>query len=220
MGIEAAILGGAGIGAVGSILGGREARKGAQAGANTQYQMHLDQMQLYRDQIERNEPFRKIGLAALQDYQNQLKTPLQFDPTYGIKQLDSSAAARGLYGSTGHLSRIADYATRGKYDAQSAHLNRLAALAGLGQTATNSMGNTTANMGSLSQATANNLSNLQQAQGNARASTYMGLANTANNALSQYMYGRGMGLFQPTNPMAGYQPGMGYTPQQYVTGNY
>ena len=201
-----AILGGAAIGGLGSILGGREARKGAQAGANTQWQM-------YQDQMERNAPFREIGLNALRDYEKSLKTPLAFDPSYGIKQLDSSAAARGSFGSTGHLSRIADYATRGQYDAQSAHLNRLAALAGLGQTATNSMNAT-------SQATGNNLSNLAQSAGNARASTYMGLANTANNALSQYMYGRGMGMFQPTNPMAGYQPGMGYSPQQFVTGNY
>ena len=176
-----AILGGAAIGGLGSILGGREARKGAQAGANTQYQMH-------RENMLAQQPFREVGLKALMDYQNALKTPLQFDPTYGIKQLDASAAARGLYGSTGHLSRIADYATRGKYQAQSDHLNRLASLAGVGQTATNNMSNLTQN-------TANNLANLQQAQGNARASTYMGLANTANNALGQYMYGRGMGLF-------------------------
>ena len=174
MGIETAILGGAGIGAVGSILGGREARKGANAGADTQWRM-------YQDQVRRQQPFYDMGLDAAERYRDELFSPnyIQNMSRSGINALDSSAAARGLYGSTGHLSDIANYVGQ---NVQGDRLNRLASLAGYGPSSASSMNAT-------SQATGNNLSNLAQAAGNARASSYMGLANTANNALSQYAMG-------------------------------
>lgn len=172
-----AILGGAAIGALGSYLGGREARKGAQAGARTQWRM-------YEDSMERNEPFRQIGLAALQDYEKQIRDPnfIQDNAQLGINALDSSAAARGLYGSTGHQSDIAEYVAN---TVRGSQLNRLAALAGLGQTATNSANNMSMN-------TAGNLANLQQNVGNARASTYLGMGNAAGGALNQYAMQQGM----------------------------
>lgn len=64
------------------------------------------------------------------------------------------------------------------------YTNRLASIAGIGQTATQSLGGLGAGFA------ANQGAALQNA-GNARASSYLGIGNSAGNALNQYMLGQG-----------------------------
>ena len=187
IGTGTAILGGAALGAFGSKKAGDAAKSASNAATAEQRR----QFNLMREDYA---PFRETGLQA----NNRLWELLQ-DPNYvqniakpGINAIDSSAAARGLYGSTGHLSDIANHVSN---NAQGEYLNRLASLAGYGQSATNSMSQ-------MGQGYANNIAQGIQNAGNARASSYLGMGNALANMGNQYMMGRGMGMFgggSPTN---------------------
>lgn len=101
----------------------------------------------------------------------------QFRLQEGTSAIDRSAAARGgvlsgntIRAQTGYASNLA----AGEYGN---YVNRLLAMAGLGQTATNTAVNTGANY-------ANNASGIQQNIGDARASGVMGAANSIGNAVN------------------------------------
>lgn len=90
----------------------------------------------------------------------------QFQLTEGQRAIDSSAAARGglMRGST--LARLQEFGQGLADQTYGQYYNRLAALAGMGQTATG----TATGLGS---ATASNLGNLYMGAGDARASSYL-----------------------------------------------
>lgn len=117
----------------------------------------------------------------------------QFGLTEGVRALDSSAAASGGLFSGKAAKALTKFGT--DYADQQGftpYYNRLAGLAGVGQTATNQ----TAQAG---QQTASNVGNALMSAGNARASGIQGSANAWGNALGQgaglfgYMYGQGWG---------------------------
>ncbi len=174
MSLTGAILGGAAIGGVSSLLGSRSARKSAD-------RARRESRRQYNQTREDYAPFREAGYNALSELQALMNSPNY--QNYGVNALDRSAAARGLYGSTGHYSDINRWASQD-------HMNRLGALAGMGQTATNSLSTFGAN-------NAANMGNLMQSAGNARASGYLGVGNALNNALNQYMLGQGSGHINP-----------------------
>lgn len=117
----------------------------------------------------------------------------QFGLDEGSKALQTSAsAAGGLFsGKAGKaLTKFGqDYADQQGF---TPYANRLASLAGIGQTATNQNN-------SLGQAAAGNIGQAYQTAGNARASGIQGSANAWGQTLGQlggvagYMYGRGSG---------------------------
>jgi hypothetical protein len=90
----------------------------------------------------------------------------QFQLTEGLRSIDNSAASRGglLRGST--LARLQEYGQGLADQTYGNYFNRLASLAGMGQTATG----TAASLGSN---TANNISGLISGAGDARASSYL-----------------------------------------------
>lgn len=118
----------------------------------------------------------------------------QFGLKEGVRALDSSAAASGGLFSGKAAKALTkfgtDYADQQGY---TPYKNSLAALAGIGQTATNQNN-------SLGQAAAGNIGQAYQSAGNARASGIAGSANAWGNAIGQgaglagYMYGRGNGF--------------------------
>jgi hypothetical protein len=117
----------------------------------------------------------------------------QFGMQQGQQALERSAAARGSV-LGGNALRAAtqfgqDYAGT-KFNEE---FNRLMAMAGLGQVATNGSANASQNYG-------NNASNLLQQQGDARASGILGAWNGANssinNGINAYMMYRG-GWYDP-----------------------
>lgn len=113
----------------------------------------------------------------------------QFRLNEGTKALQASAAARGGLNSGATLKALTRYGQdygASEYDKaynrfnndQSARFNRLSSIAGIGQTANNTMANAGANY-------ANNVSQNQMAAGNAQAAGMVGQANAFNNGMSQ-----------------------------------
>jgi hypothetical protein len=178
MGIETAILGSALIGANATS----RASKAQVAGADQATQL---QREMFNKQIELQQPFQEAGVNALAKMQKGVVSDYM-DPAYqfrlgeGMKALDRQAAARGGLISGGALKAAQrygqDYASQEFGNAY----NRLAAMAGIGQTATGAMGNAAGNFGT-------NAGNNYMGAANARASGYIGGANTLAGSLNQYM---------------------------------
>ena len=192
------------------------------------------QQQQFERQVELQEPWRQAGITAL----NKL-TPLateytpfgmqqfQQDPGYafrmseGMKALERSAAARGGLLSGGMLRGAQRYGQDlasqeymnafNRYQAErNARLNPLQSLAGVGQTATNQLGQA-------GQAMASNVGQALGAAAQARASGYIGGANALTGALGTYLnYQQGQNYLnarfpqQAAAPITDYSYG-GYT---------
>lgn len=107
----------------------------------------------------------------------------QFQMNEGIKALDRSASSRGLVRSGAQEKAIARYGQGLAEQSFGNYVNRLANLAGVGQTATQSLAGIGAN-------TASNVGNAHMASGAARASGYMNKAGAVNNMVNQ-----GVGLW-------------------------
>jgi hypothetical protein len=217
--IAAAVVGSSLLGASASRSAAKTQAAAADQAADTQKQIADQQIALQKQQFERQvelqEPWRQAGITAL----NKL-TPLateytpfgmqqfQQDPGYafrmseGMKALDRSAAARGglLSGSTlkGAQRYGQDLASQeymnafNRYQAErNARLNPLQSLAGVGQTATNQLGQAGQAMASnVGQALGSYGQNYAQALGaaaQARASGYMGGANALSKGLGTYL---------------------------------
>ena len=195
--IPAAIIGSA-------LLGSSASKKAASTQADAANRAADLQMQQFERQVELQEPWRQAGITAL----NKL-TPLateytpfgmdqfQQDPGYafrmseGMKALERSAAARSKLLSGGMLKDAQRYGQDlasqeymnafNRYQAErNARLNPLQSLAGVGQTATNQLGQA-------GQTMASNVGQALGAAGQARASGYMGGANALTGALGTYL---------------------------------
>jgi hypothetical protein len=141
-------------------------------------------------------PYREAGYKALGQYQTEINTPItaadvmqdpgyQFGLTQGQLALDRKTAAMGGRVSGAALKSAArygtDYASTGynaAYQRGQDRLNRLAALANIGQTATGG----SAAAGATA---ANSISNLISSQGNASAAGQVAQGNIWGNAANQ-----------------------------------
>ena len=209
--IPAAIIGSA-------LLGSSASKKAASTQADAANRAADLQMQQFERQVELQEPWRQAGITAL----NKL-TPLateytpfgmdqfQQDPGYafrmseGMKALERSAAARGGLLSGGMLRGAQRYGQDlasqeymnafNRYQAErNARLNPLQSLAGVGQTATNQLGQA-------GQTMASNVGQALGAAGQARASGYMGGANALTGALGTYLnYQHGQNFLNAMRP--------------------
>jgi hypothetical protein len=210
-----------------AVLGGLAANQAGrtQAGAANRA-ADLQQSQFER-QIELQAPYRQAGERALNklegasDYTPFGMQQFQQDPGYGFrlsegqKALDRSAAARGGLISGGALKAAQRYGQEmgsqeynnafNRYQTErNAQLNPLQSLAGVGQTATNQLGQAGQNY-------ATNAGQALGAAGQAQASGYIGMANAAAGGLGQYMnYGQQQQqnslLQQVLNRPTGYSP--------------
>lgn len=141
-------------------------------------------------------PFLTAGYGAL-DKENAFlngdtsgfdKSPdYLFSLNQGIGALDKSAAARGSLYSGGHSADLTQFAEWNANQFANNYWNKLAGMAGQGQTTAGNLGSFGANM-------ANNVSNLDNASGNARASSYLQQGNIAGqkagvlgNAFNQFL---------------------------------
>jgi len=152
-----------------------------------------------------NQPWRDQGITALNEINAQMPdlnkqftmSDFQADPGYqfrmdeGTKAIERSAAVRGGIASGRTLKELtrfgqnnADQAYQGAYDRfnndRSNRFNRLASLAGIGQTANQSNVNSGTNMG-------NNISNNITSAGNAQAAGSMATGNAVNSGIGQGM---------------------------------
>jgi hypothetical protein len=120
----------------------------------------------------------------------------QFRVDEGARALDASASARGGVLSGGAAKAMARYgqdmgsqeygAAYNRYNNDmTTRFNRLSALAGTGQTATNTGIASGANLTGQLQQGVNNITNSNNSAGNARASQYAGTANAIGGAANQ-----------------------------------
>lgn len=201
-----------------AVLGSRASKKAASTQADAANRAADLQMKQFERQVELQEPWRQAGITAL----NKL-TPLateytpfgmqqfQQDPGYafrmqeGMKALERSAAARGglLSGSMlkGAQRYGQDLASQeymnafNRYQAErNARLNPLQSLAGIGQTATNQLGQA-------GQTMAGNVGQAMGAAAQARASGYVGGANALSQGLGTYLnYQQGQNFLNAMRP--------------------
>lgn len=209
--LAAAAIGAAVIGGGASIIGGAKAAKATKQAANTQIGEQRRQYDLTRADYA---PWREAGSAAITKmagvyglngtvpasggttgtgaYGGFFESPdYQYRKDETEKAANRGLSSRGLLGSGGAViakSRLAGNLASGEYGDW---WNRLAGIAGVGQTAT-------AGTAAAGQAATNGITQAIGAAGNARASSY---ANTAsainggiNNVLSAYLYQQGGGF--------------------------
>lgn len=232
----------AAIGAVSTAVGagvqisqGKKAAKAQRQAADQQAQTAADQIAEERRQYDLTRadyaPYREAGYKALDTLssmyganpngktldmsQQVMATPgYQFRLGEGIKAAERSAAARGLLGSGATMKAIQRYGEGLASSEYDNYANRLAALAGVGQTATGSTAAAgqaaVAGMGSARNAMGQAAVNA----GNARASSYINTADAINGAINNgvgaYLYsqrggfggGSGGGFTPPYNPDA------------------
>lgn len=195
----------AGTAVVGGLLNNNAARSAASqqsdatAAAQAQNQTQSDQARSDAAQTREDyAPYRAAGVSALGTLQSEINTPttaadVMSDPGYqfGLSQgqlgLDRKAAASGGRVSGAALKSASEYATNyatsgynAAYQRRQDRLNRLAALAGIGQSSTGASAMAGAGGDGLR---AN--ANLTSAQGNANAASTLAQGNIWGGALNQ-----------------------------------
>lgn len=158
---------------IGGAIGNRGARRAADAQAQAQ-QAAIDEQRRQYDQTRQDmEPWRLAGQDGLNRLQGLLNDPnsIQDSNAYqwrlgqGLQALDRSAAARGGMFNGGHSADLMQFGQGLASQEYGDQWNRLAGLAGVGQTANSQLGQFGANM-------AGNVGNALGNIGNARASSY------------------------------------------------
>ena len=198
-----------------ALLGASAAKSAAKTQAASADQATQLQREMFEKQLELQQPFQEAGVNALAKMQKGVVSDYM-DPAYqfrlgeGMKALERQAAARGGLISGGALKAAQrygqDYASQEFGNAY----NRLAAMAGIGQTATGAMGNAAGNFGV-------NAGQNYMGAANARASGYVGAANALTGGVNQYMnYTQGQNLINSLNRNPAYgrinSGGGGYSP--------
>lgn len=215
IGTTAAIVGGV-VGAGASLLGASKASKAQQQATDQAAALEREnialQREIYNQQRADLAPWRETGAKTLAELARRLPEltaapdPTQFraDPGYqfaldeGQRALERSAAARGSLNSGGTLKALTRYAQGMAdqqygtwYDRQRAvqgdTYNRLANLAGVGQTATTQTNQAAQNMGAQIGQSLSGIGNAAIQAGNARASGYAAMGQGINQAIGGAM---------------------------------
>lgn len=191
------VAGAAIVGSVGGALIGSHA---ASSAADRQAQSTADAVGEQRRQYDQTRedytPYREVGAASLKQLQTEMNAPVtaadaMSDPGYqfGLQQgqlgLDRKAAASGGRVSGAALKSASEYATNyattgysAAYQRRQDRLNRLAALANIGQTST-------AGSAAAGASSSNAISGLLTAQGNAAGAAQLAQGNIWGNATNQ-----------------------------------
>lgn len=168
-----------------ALIGSKASSKAAETQATAADQATQLQERMFNKQVELQEPWRQAGVNALNRMQSG-DVMSYMDPSYkfrlgeGLKALDRQAAARGGLISGGALKAAQRYGQDFASQEFGNAYNRLAGLAGIGQTATGATSNAAGNFGA-------NAGNLITGAGAARASGYVGSTNALTGGLNQYL---------------------------------
>lgn len=216
--------------AAAALIGGRQSAKAAQRAADTTASAADRAIDLQREQFERQvqlqEPYRQAGVNALAKMGTGFtgQVDLTQDPGYGFrfqqgqKALERSAAARGglISGNTGGALQqfgqgLASQEYQNAYNRALNQYNTTAALAGIGQTATNNMGMAGGNyanaVGNIGIGQGNTAANALLAAQQARSSSY----GQMGNVLGNYLGGGGQAAFSQTGlGGSGFGSGLAY----------
>ena len=190
----------AGASVVGSLIGGSMQSDAASQASATQAQSTATQVAENSRQYDQTRadsaPYRAAGASALGTLQGEMgqqttAAEAMSDPGYqfGLQQgqlaIDRKAAANGGRDSGAALKSAAEYATNyattgysAAYQRRQDRLNRLASLAGIGQTAT-------ASSAAAGAASSNALTSIVNSQGNAAAAGQLAQGNIWGNTANQ-----------------------------------
>lgn len=133
--LPAAVIGSSLVGAGASLLGSRQQADAARAAQDQSWNIFQQQRQDFA-------PWREAGARGLTRLERLVNVPFEQSPGYnfrfneGVRAIDRAAAARGMLGSGARLRALQRYGQGIASDEYSNYVNRLAALAGIGQTAT------------------------------------------------------------------------------------
>jgi hypothetical protein len=231
----AAMIGGAVIGAVGSNMAANKQSKSVDAANNEtarEYdQTRADQLALLERQRVDQQPWLDAGKNALSKLASGIDLPsdpgYQFRLNQGTQGIQRAASARGGLYSGATLKALARFNQDTASQEYGNSWNRLASIAGLGQTATNQMGQAGQNAyGTIANAgmnASNNIGQNMMGAANARASGYVGGANAINNGIGQYLnYSQNQNLLSrlsSNNNVGGYNDEMSRINQQLYSGD-
>ena len=158
------------------------------------------QWDMYSQNRDDLAPYRAAGTQGLQQFQSSIGPSFQQSPGYqfafdqGVQAIDRGASARGLLGSGARLKELTRYGQGVANQEYGNYQNRLAALSGIGQTATN----TGAGLGAQ---TAQGVGNAIMQGGQAQAQGQTGAANAwlggANAGVGLYGMMKGWGNVAP-----------------------
>lgn len=192
--------------AVGGAVYGADQQRGAARdaarGVDRASQVEWD---IYQQQRRDQMPWLQAGqnaLTQLQDLNSGDFSSFTESPDYafardqGIKGLDRSAASRGTQYSGGQLAALADFSGGLASQNYGAYYNRIAGLAGVGQTAANQLGGAAQNYG-------NAAGNLAVARGDIGADARLATASTYGQLGEQL--GRSFGRWYQNRPPSGSQ---------------
>lgn len=186
------------MGFVRKLTGGKDASKAAKTSADAAKRDAKMQMEMFNTTRNDLAPFRQTGVAALgqmaklyglpqydasgkqvadagqADYSAFMDSPdYKFAFDEGMRAVNAGLAARGLSNSGRAMKELTRYGQGAASQQLGNYVNRLAAMAGVGQTATT-------NTGQLGASAAAQAGQSIQAAGDARASGYLARANQNN----------------------------------------
>lgn len=168
---------------VGGILGRQAAGNAADAqvaASNAAIAEQRRQFDLTRGDLA---PFREQGVNALNQFAAETLGPLQETPAFqfvrgeGLRAIDQLAGARGKAFSGENIKGAQNFATGLASQEINNQLNRMASLAGIGQTST-------AQGGVIGQNSANAISQILGEQGAQRASGFVGQNNAVTDSIN------------------------------------
>jgi hypothetical protein len=166
-----------------SIIGGLASSSGAKAQANAANAASDVQRYMYDQTRTDYAPYREVGTSALRRLASEANQPFDQTPGYqfrfneGLRAVNQNASAAGMLNSGQRLRALTQYGQGMAEQGYGEYANRLASLAGVGQTAT---GQTAA----AGQAAAQGMGNAAMAAGQAKASGSAGWANAVNSGLN------------------------------------
>jgi len=169
-----------------ALLASSTSKDAAKTAAGASDRTADTQLQMFAQNREDLAPWRQAGLRGLAGFENTLGPSFAASPGYefargeGIRAIDQAASARGMLNSGARLRELMRYGTGVANQEFGNYQNRLAALAGLGQTATGQ----TALLGAQ---TAANVGQAQMMGGQAIAQGQIGATNGIMQGLNQGM---------------------------------
>jgi len=172
-----------------ALIGSQASKSAANTAAQASDRAADTQLAMFQQNRADLGPWRDAGLRGLAAFEGTLGPSFAASPGYefsrneGIRAIDQAASARGMLNSGARLRELMRYGTGVANQEYGQYQNRLAALAGLGQTATGQ----TAQLGAQ---TAANVGQAQMAGGQAAAQGQIGAANAWLQGANQ-----GIGLY-------------------------
>lgn len=171
----------------GAFIGAKSAKKASKAQSKAAEAAIAEQRRQYDLSRADMAPWQVAGSAAIGSLSEMLKPGYdhttspgyQFRLDEGLRGVENSAAAKGLLQSGGTLKGIDKYAEGLAASDFNDQFNRTASVAAGGQQVNNTLGQLGAN-------SANSIGDLLTQQGNAKASGYMGAANSWINGINNF----------------------------------